>query len=179
MKIALVIALFFFPTLSFADKFSSDASYKICFTPAQHCTDLIISTIANAQNQVLVQAYSFTSAPIAKALIQAHKRGVEVKVILDKSQFKTRGFSSAKFFTDYHLPLLVDYKPSIAHNKVMIIDKKTVITGSFNFTRAAEERNAENLIIITDAELAKRYAHNWELRAIESRAPATGGSPFE
>jgi phosphatidylserine/phosphatidylglycerophosphate/cardiolipin synthase-like enzyme len=50
---------------------------------------------------------------------------------------------------------------AIAHNKVMVIDSRTVITGSFNFTKAAEESNAENLLVIDDAELAKKYTQNW------------------
>ena len=53
-------------------------------------------------------------------------------------------------------------KHAIAHNKVMVLDGKTVITGSFNFTKAAEEKNAENLLILENAELAKIYMENWE-----------------
>jgi phosphatidylserine/phosphatidylglycerophosphate/cardiolipin synthase-like enzyme len=58
----------------------------VCFTPGGNCTQLIIQALHGAQRTVLVQAYSFTSAPIAKALLDAHKRGVKVQVILDKSQ---------------------------------------------------------------------------------------------
>jgi phosphatidylserine/phosphatidylglycerophosphate/cardiolipin synthase-like enzyme len=55
----------------------------------------------------------------------------------------------------------IDSKRTIAHNKIIIIDKEIVITGSFNFTKAAEEKNAENLLIIKSADLAKAYIENW------------------
>lgn len=151
-------------TTSFATRFLPEADYQVCFTPAEPCTNLIVAAIARAQKEILVQAYSFTSAPIAKALVAAHKKGVNVRIILDRSQFKNRGFSSAKFFNDYQLPVMVDFEPNIAHNKVMIIDDKVVITGSFNFTRAAQEKNTENVLIISDAALAKKYKANWKQR---------------
>jgi len=58
--------------------------------------------------------------------------------------------------------LKIDAKHAIAHNKVMIIDGEAVITGSFNFTKAAEESNAENLLVIRDKKLAERYIKNWQ-----------------
>lgn len=115
---------------------------------------------------VLVQAYSFTSAPIAKALVDAHKRGVDVRVILDKSQ-RTAKYSSADFIAHAGIPTFIDAKHAIAHNKVMIIDE-VVITGSFNFTKAAEERNAENLLVIRDKTIAEKYTRNWEIHAEHS-----------
>ncbi len=109
----------------------------------------------------MVQAYSFTSVPITKALLNAHKRGVKVEVILDKSQ-RTEQYSSATFFFNAGIPTKIDAQDAIAHNKVMIIDGETVITGSFNFTKAAEENNAENLLVIHDRKLADRYERNWQ-----------------
>lgn len=87
-----------------------------------------------------IRAYSFTSAPIAKALVDAHKRDVKVQAILDKSQ-RSEEFTSATFLTNAGIPTFIDDKHAIAHNKVMIIDSTKVITGSFNFTKAAEESN--------------------------------------
>lgn len=114
-----------------------------------------------ASSEILVQAYSFASAKIAKALLDAHKRGVNVSIILDKSQ-KKDGYSSSKFFSNAGIPVFIDSKHAIAHNKIMIIDKEVVITGSFNFTKAAEEKNSENLLIIKSAELSKIYRDNWQ-----------------
>lgn len=145
-----------------------NSSYEVCFTPAQDCTSLIVNTIHSAKKTVWVQAYSFTSAPIAKALVDAKKQGVEVKVILDKSQFSEK-YSSSKFLIDSNIPVWNDDSVAIAHNKVMIIDDTTVITGSFNFTKAAQARNAENLIVIHDKDLAEQYKNNWLQRMSVSK----------
>jgi hypothetical protein len=115
-----------------------------------------------AKKTVLVQAYSFTSAPIARALVDAKHRGVDVQVILDKSQRGER-YTSATFLANEGVPTYIDGKHKIAHNKVMVIDGETVITGSFNFTKSAEEGNAENLLVINNApKLSLRYAQNWK-----------------
>lgn len=114
----------------------------------------------------MVQAYSFTSVPIAKALVNAKNKGVDVKIILDKSQITAKYFA-VTFFTNHGISPSIDYKPTIAHNKVIIIDSEAVITGSFNFTKAARE-NAENLLIIYDTDLAKKYTINWQNRMAES-----------
>ena len=112
------------------------------------------------RTEILVQAYSFTSAPIAKALTNAHKQGIKVEAILDKSQRSER-YTSATYLKNAGIPVYIDSVHAIAHNKIMIIDRETVITGSFNFTRAAEEKNAENLLIIRNPDLAKIYLNNW------------------
>ena len=142
-------------------------SWEVYFSPNGECTDAIIRELNKAQNTVLVQAYSFTSAQIAKALLDAHRRGIKVDVILDKSQ-RTQSYSSATFLLNVGIPTRIDAQHSIAHNKVMIIDGETVITGSFNFTKAAEEKNAENLLIIHDKELASLYTKNWQEHAQHS-----------
>lgn len=137
------------------------------FSPHGGCTAAVIRELNSAKDAVLVQAYSFTSAPIAQALVAAHRRGVDVRVILDKSQ-RTQRYSSATFLAHAGVQVLIDVAHAIAHNKTMVIDRKVVLTGSFNFTRAAEEKNAENLLIIRDGGLAKKYAENWQRHAKHS-----------
>jgi phosphatidylserine/phosphatidylglycerophosphate/cardiolipin synthase-like enzyme len=133
---------------------------EVYFSPHGGCTEAVVKELNAAKTSVLVQAYSFTSAPIAKALLDAHKRSVDVRVILDKSQ-RTEKYSSADFVQHAGIPVWIDAQHAIAHNKVMVIDGQTVITGSFNFTKAAEEKNAENLLVIRSAELAAKYRTNW------------------
>ena len=140
---------------------------EVHFSPKGGCTEAVVRELGAAQQSVLVQAYSFTSAPIAKALVDAHKRGVEVQAVLDKSQ-GTEKYSSADFVIHAVIPTRIDAKHAIAHNKVMVIDGQTVITGSFNFTKAAEEHNAENLLVIRSPELAAKYAANWKAHADHS-----------
>lgn len=132
-----------------------------CFTPGQPCATKIITQIDSAKKEILVQAYSFTSMPIAKALLNAHKRGVNVQIILDKSQ-RNNNYSSYTFFKNSGIPISVDSNHAIAHNKIIIIDKEIVITGSYNFTNAAEEKNAENILIIKSPVISQDYLLNWQ-----------------
>ncbi len=82
-------------------------------------------------------------------------------MILDKSQ-RSEKYSSADFVAHAGIPTFIDAKHAIAHNKIMVIDGETVLTGSFNFTKAAEEKNAENLLVIRDRGIAERYTSNWD-----------------
>jgi len=148
---------------------SAQPAWEVCFTPGGECTKAIVTALENAKSSVLGQAYTFTSAPIAKALVEAARRGVKVEVILDKSQVSDR-YSSADFLARAGIPVRIDAAHAIAHNKVMVIDGQTVITGSFNFTRAAQEKNAENLLVIHDPAMAARYAENWQVHAAHSEA---------
>jgi phosphatidylserine/phosphatidylglycerophosphate/cardiolipin synthase-like enzyme len=146
---------------------------QVCFSPPlpQGCdpTPTIVQLLNAAHRQVLVQAYSFTSSPIAKATVAAKRRGLDVRVILNKSNAQ-RGYSAATFLEHAGVPVSIDAQHAIAHNKVMIIDGQTVITGSFNFTKAAEEHNAENLVIIHNPDIAALYVQNWNAHASHSQS---------
>lgn len=134
---------------------------QVYFSPKGGATEAVVSALEHATNTVLVQAYSFSSAPIAQALVAARRRGVQVTVILDKGQ-RTEKYSAADFLAHNNIPTLIDAQHAIAHNKIMIIDGYLVLTGSFNFTEAAEEKNAENLLVINDPVLAGKYLENWQ-----------------
>lgn len=148
---------------------ASPLGWSVYFSPKGGCTEAIVYKLDKARKSILVQAYSFTSAPIAKALLNAHKRGVKVEDILDKSQ-RSEKYSSADFLANSGIAVKIDSAHAIVHNKVMIIDGETVITGSFNFTKAAEERNAENLLVIHDKALAEKYIRNWHQHEEHSEA---------
>ena len=137
------------------------AQIQVHFSPEGSPTAAVVDAVDGARSSVLVQAYVFTSAPIAEALRRAHRRGVNVQVILDKSQLDYR-YTVATFLRNAGIPVYIDRKHAIAHNKVMVIDDRITITGSFNFTRAGEERNSENLLVITDEAIARLYRENWD-----------------
>ena len=157
----LLLVLTLISLSSHASSLTLNAPAQVYFSPNGGTTQAIIKEISDARSEILVQAYSFTSSPIAKALVDANKRGVKVEAILDKSQ-KKDSYTEATFLSNMKIPTYIDSKHAIAHNKIMVIDKTTVITGSFNFTKAAEEKNAENLLIIKSKDLAKTYIDNWE-----------------
>ncbi len=146
-----------------AEQFSSSGATDVYFSPNGGATKAIVSELNNAKSEILIQAYSFTSVPIAKAIVDAEKRGVRIEVVLDKSQ-KTEKYSSADFVAHAGIPVYIDSSHKIAHNKIMIVDKSVLITGSFNFSKAAEESNAENLLILKgNKPLVDRYIDNFEL----------------
>jgi phosphatidylserine/phosphatidylglycerophosphate/cardiolipin synthase-like enzyme len=161
--LAAALALLFLP------KATAQSPIRVYFSPGGGCTDAILAELNHATNSIFVQAYTFTSAPIAKALLEAHKRGVPVFVLLDASQ-RNAQYSSADFLRNSGITPKVDATHAIAHNKVMVIDQRTVITGSFNFTKAAEDKNAENLLVISDTQLAAQYLKNWRTHAEHSEA---------
>ncbi len=133
---------------------------SLCFTPPAGCGEQIGRLIAQAESSIYVQAYGITSNGIVNRLIAAHNRGLHVRVLLDKSNL-TDKYSQISQLKKSGIDVSIDRVPGIAHNKVMIIDNKIVITGSFNFTNAADKRNAENVIIINNASIAKQYLQNW------------------
>jgi phosphatidylserine/phosphatidylglycerophosphate/cardiolipin synthase-like enzyme len=143
------------------------ASWSVYFSPRGGCTAAIVAEIGKAKSNIIVQAYSFTSEPIAAALLAAQRRGIAVAVIVDKAQEGSQ-HSQADEVAAAGARVLVDRKHAIAHNKVMVIDGATVITGSFNFSAAAETRNAENVLIVHDTAMAAKYSENWQRHADHS-----------
>jgi phosphatidylserine/phosphatidylglycerophosphate/cardiolipin synthase-like enzyme len=146
---------------------AGEPAWQVYFSPNGGTTKAIVNVLSSAKARVLVQAYSFTSAPIAKALMDAHKRGVDVQVILDRKVAGAK-YSSADLLAHSEIPTYLDGAHAIAHNKIMVIDSETVVTGSFNFTKAADGQNAENLVVIHDRELAARYVENWQIHVVHS-----------
>jgi phosphatidylserine/phosphatidylglycerophosphate/cardiolipin synthase-like enzyme len=163
LRILALALLFCWTALAPGVKAGAEAQpWAVYFSPQGGCTEAIVTAVSQARTSIHVQAYSFSSYPITKAIIAAQARGVRVEVILDKSQL-TEKYSALPALLAAQVPTWIDPAHQIAHNKIMIIDGKTVITGSFNFTKAAEERNAENLLIIHSQQLANQYVQNWQL----------------
>lgn len=129
------------------------------FSPHGGCTEAIVGLIGSARRRVCVQAYSFTSRPIADALIAAHRRGIDVAIVLDRGQ-RTAPGSLGGECAEAGIPVAYDGKHAIAHNKLLIVDGKAVSTGSFNLSAAAEG-NAENVLIVRDTPTAAAYEANW------------------
>ncbi len=147
-----------------------DAPSKVCFTPGGDCAKTIIGEIDGAKREVLMQAYSFTSAPIRKALAVARRRGVLVEVILDKATQQDQNYRTADLLKRDDVAVFIDDGHIHAHNKVIIIDKEITVTGSFNFTYAADEDNAENILVIRSPALAAIYGSNWTLHKQHSKS---------
>jgi len=134
---------------------------EVKFSPKGGCTEMVVGLIASSKRTVRVMAYGFTSQPIATALVDAQKRGVDVQVVLDKSNL-TETSSKMSAVTAGGVHAFVDSKHQIMHDKVVIVDGTSLETGSFNYTAAAEERNAENCLVVHNPSVAKQYGDEWQ-----------------
>jgi phosphatidylserine/phosphatidylglycerophosphate/cardiolipin synthase-like enzyme len=140
---------------------ASDGDISCWFSPHGGCTEAVVDQITRATKSIKVLSYTFTSHPIGDALIEARHRGVDVTVVADKSEEKD-AHSEIEALARSGIPVYIDSQHAIAHNKVMVIDDKTVISGSFNFTKAAEFENADNLLVIqSHPAIAAAYADNF------------------
>ena len=164
---------------AYAELFSSDqtttlparGSVEVAFSPDGGCTDATVRFVGEARNSIRMAAYGLTSNPIGKALVDAKKRGVEVRVVVDRDHNGRRNTpnSIVSYLAANGIPVRIDSAVKIQHNKVLIVDGISVQNGSFNFTRAAQTSNAENIIIHRDfPELAALFTRNWERLWAES-----------
>ncbi|OWK36257.1 phospholipase D family protein [Fimbriiglobus ruber] len=146
------------------------------YSPKGGCKDAVITEISHARREILVQAYSFSCKEIAQALVTAAGRGVTVRVLLDKSNEKET-YSEIGDLEQHKIDLLIDASHAIAHNKIMIIDAATILTGSFNFTRQAELENAENLLVIKGhGALVDQYRQNFHAHRDHCLKPGTAAN---
>jgi phosphatidylserine/phosphatidylglycerophosphate/cardiolipin synthase-like enzyme len=149
-----------------SDIVSGTGIIEYAFTPGDDAAGLIVRAIDGARFQILVQAFGFTHAGISGALIRAERRGVDVKVIADAEQIDLIDHNVIPQLVEGGIPVFTDAEHAAAHNKVMVIDAgekaPVLITGSFNFTHAAQFRNAENLLVFRgNHELTRVYLDNW------------------
>jgi phosphatidylserine/phosphatidylglycerophosphate/cardiolipin synthase-like enzyme len=157
-----------------AQKVEETVTAQIAFTPGDDAARIVVQALQASRHQVLVQAFSFTHREIARALIQARSRGADVQVIADAEQTELIENSVIPELAAAGIAVFLDAEHVAAHNKIMVIDEgqpsAAVITGSFNFTYAAQFRNAENLLLLHGgSHIAHAYADNWRRHRAHSR----------
>jgi len=161
MNKRIYIILVLFQICSINSAFA-ETSVTVGFSPHGQAIDLVLQAIEAANQTIEVAAYNFTSPKIAFALAEAERRGVKVRILLDKKS-NAHGHPSTDTVLAVHIPVRLNGHYAIMHDKYMIIDRSIVETGSFNYTASAEKRNAENALIIKgDKDLAGEYLNNWE-----------------
>ena len=156
------------------------ATLEALFTPGDPIDTRLVAVIDGARREVLVQAFSFTSKKIAGALLAAHRRGVVVGILADRAQTLELATSVVPGLARDGVPVWLDANFIAAHNKVLIVDADaaaaTLVTGSYNFTSAAQFRNAENVLIIRNyPALAAQYRAN--LLKLREKAQRYDGAP--
>ncbi len=134
---------------------------NVYFSPEDRIERILIKRLRKARHSVYFMAYAFTSGPLADELIQLHKKGVSVGGIFEKSGTAARQTQYVKLKLE-GVPVYLDRNPDSMHHKVIIIDEETVITGSYNFSRGADRKNDENILIILNREIARLYLEEYK-----------------
>ena len=145
---------------------------EVAFSPNEGSEDLVVKAIQSARSSIGVAAYSFTSPVIAKALLNAKKRGVDVRVVVDENGNKSKASLAAlNLLVGAGIPTRTISRYAIHHDKYMVVDKSTVQTGSFNYSKAAAKSNSENVVVIwNNPDLALSYLKHWQDRFDQGRA---------
>lgn len=168
-RLALLVMLLTAPTLAQAEIMAEDA-----FSPDHGATSLVVKTVQSARHDICVAAYLLTSYPVANALIRAHQKGVAVKVVMDREQSNWAEGSLAGYLAGNGVPVRLNGNYDNMHDKFMVIDADTVELGSFNYTRTAEHKNAENVLVLRQAPaIAADYRRQCEILWGEGRDAAS------
>jgi phosphatidylserine/phosphatidylglycerophosphate/cardiolipin synthase-like enzyme len=139
-----------------------DSLVEVYFLPDDGVSDRIVELISQAESSISFMAYSFTSDPIGEAMIQRAADGISVRGVIDEGRATAETGAEYPAFLEAGLDVRLDGITGLMHNKVIILDGSIVITGSYNFTRSAEEKNDENCIIVHDAAIARQYQQEFE-----------------
>jgi phosphatidylserine/phosphatidylglycerophosphate/cardiolipin synthase-like enzyme len=136
-------------------------SQQAYFCHVDDCSAVIIKEIAAAKNSVVFATYTFTEPSIGTAVILAHVNGVSVRGIIEKRNINAES-SQYQRFLEQGIDVKTDNNSALMHHKFFVIDNSTVITGSFNPTKAADENNDDNLVVIRNREIAKQYSREFQ-----------------
>ena len=148
--------------LLFIFSFISFAKVEVYFSLYDDPESIIIKNIDNANSFINIAMYTFTDREIAQAILRAKDRGVDIKIYLDYSQVNAE-YSKSRYFVNNAIieDIRISSNNYIMHNKFAVIDNKIVITGSYNWTASAGERNDENLLVIDDKNIVKKYQNQF------------------
>jgi phosphatidylserine/phosphatidylglycerophosphate/cardiolipin synthase-like enzyme len=140
-----------------------DVDVECYFAPEDCVEEAITRRIGAAGNEVDFLAFSFTSAPIAKAMAERISAGVKVRGVFDKTQAKSSSkYCQYKFLANLGADVRFDKNPNLMHDKIIIIDDSLVVTGSFNFSKSANTENDENVLMLHSREIAGQYKATFE-----------------
>jgi phosphatidylserine/phosphatidylglycerophosphate/cardiolipin synthase-like enzyme len=130
---------------------------EVYFSPEDGVADQLIDLIGSAQESIYFLAYSFTSDDLADAILERARQGVTVGGVMEAQQVSSNTGGEYQRFTDAGLDVRLDGNPRNMHHKVLIIDGRTVVTGSYNFTANAERRNDENVLVVHNPQIAAQF----------------------
>jgi phosphatidylserine/phosphatidylglycerophosphate/cardiolipin synthase-like enzyme len=152
--------------LGLASAAGAEPSVQVGFSPEGSARALVLETIGGAKHSIQMLAYAFQAPDIMQALVDAKRRGVEVRIVVDKKRNQNKASKTAMdFVTGNGVALRTNDHFHLHHDKTIIVDGSTVETGSFNFASSAETANSENVVVIRDMpEVARQYLAHWQSR---------------
>ena len=139
---------------------------EVAFSPEAGSEALVVKVIASARQSIRLAGYSFTSPAVVKALMDAKKRGVDVRVLIDDRGNRSAASQAAqRLIMGVGIPLRVISVYAIHHDKYIVVDGMTTETGSFNYSQAAAKSNSENVLVVwNDRAVAAQYLAHWDNR---------------
>ena len=142
------------------------SSIEVAFSPEGGSEALVVKVLASAQLTVRLAGYSFTSPEVVKGLIDAKRRGVDVKVLLDdRGNRGNASLSAMRLIVAADIPTRVISAYAIHHDKYIVVDAQHTETGSFNYSQAAARSNSENVLVVwNNPATARQYLAHWESR---------------
>jgi len=132
------------------------------FAPEDGVAGHVLTLLRSARSSIYFMAYTFTRADFAAALVDKAQAGVSVEGVFEKRQIEAGSDSAWKTLRGAGLPVHLDGNPYNMHSKVFIVDRQTVVTGSYNFSQSADQSNDENVLIIHDAGVAQAFFAEWQ-----------------
>lgn len=140
---------------------NSTPKSKVYFTPSEDARNAIAAELDNARTSIKACVFTISDNVLANALVAAHKRGVAVQIITDNDKSEDKG-SDIEDMGHTGLSIKIDQTANHMHHKFAIIDGKTLITGSYNWTRSAYRYNHENVVISNEIELIRKFEHEFK-----------------
>jgi len=134
----------------------------VYFSPEDHIQSALLDLVDNARSSIYFLAYSFTAAPLADAIRQRAAAGVKVAGVMEADQVKSNAGGVYAAFRQAGLDVHLDGNPGLMHHKVMIIDGRIIVFGSYNFTVSAETKNDENMMVIDNPEIADQFTREFQ-----------------
>lgn len=144
---------------------------QVGFSPEGTAQQLVLTVIGEAQRDIRLMGYAFTSPEVARALIAAHRRGVGVWVVVDaKANQNGAGLAALNLLANAGVNVRTVNAYKILHDKVIVVDGVTTETGSFNFSRSAHRANSENVVVLREMpEIAQQYLAHWQSRWVQGQ----------
>ncbi len=166
----------------------SEGPVSVYFSPKGGCATRLMAELERARKSVHCAIFSFTLTQVADSLISVKRRGCVVRVVFDQHQVAQKvNLGLFKKLSDNQVEVVKSANPAFMHSKYAVVDRSTVVTGSYNWTKRADEENNENLLVVRLPKIGRAYETNfkslwnWHVEyyaAIRARAVATGEAYF-